>query len=191
MEEKLTDRRWQAIAQCDASFDGEFYYGVSTTGIFCRPSCKSKTPAREHVRIFRNADEALARRFRPCKRCKPDGLSFPDAEWCRRMKDWLDAHYGENVTLERLAETFHASPFHLQRIFKRIEGVSPAVYLQRIRMDEAGRLLEDTDLTVGEIGAAVGVSSAAHFSTLFHRFHGASPTQYRMHARKAGSRDVN
>ncbi|MCL6516648.1 Ada metal-binding domain-containing protein [Alicyclobacillus sp.] len=63
---------WHAIVNCDVAYDGRFYYGVVSTGVFCRPSCRSKTPKREHVRIFLTTGEARAAGFRPCKRCKPD-----------------------------------------------------------------------------------------------------------------------
>lgn len=69
---------WEAIVNNDSSYNGVFYYGVITTGIFCRPSCKSKCPLKEHVRIFESTDEAISADFRPCKRCRPDGARLPD-----------------------------------------------------------------------------------------------------------------
>jgi AraC family transcriptional regulator of adaptative response / methylphosphotriester-DNA alkyltransferase methyltransferase len=177
--EVLTDQMWQAIVQCDSSFDKAFYYGVSTTGIFCRPSCKSRTPNREHVRVFRASGEALSQQYRPCKRCRPDGLRLPDEEWTARIADWILSHLVETVTLERLAEEFHASPFHLQRIFKKMTGVTPAVYAQRERMEKAKLMLASPELTVADVGMSVGIPSAAHFSTLFKKATGQTPSQYR------------
>lgn len=66
------DAKWTAVVACDRAFDGRFFYGVATTGVFCRPSCRARTPRREYVLFFDAAGEALARGFRPCKRCRPD-----------------------------------------------------------------------------------------------------------------------
>jgi AraC family transcriptional regulator of adaptative response / methylphosphotriester-DNA alkyltransferase methyltransferase len=66
------DAKWAAVVACDRAFDRRFYYGVVTTGVFCRPSCRARTPRRENVRFFASAGEAEERGFRPCKRCRPD-----------------------------------------------------------------------------------------------------------------------
>ena len=77
----LTDERWRAITQNDSSYDDVFIYAVTSTGICCRPSCQSRDPKKENVRIFNDVDEAVAAGFRPCKRCKPGGIRLPDEEW--------------------------------------------------------------------------------------------------------------
>ncbi len=74
----MQDEMWTAIINCNPAYDGRFFYGVVTTGIFCRPSCKSKNPKKEHVRIFQSAQEAVGAGFRPCKRCQPDQMVWPD-----------------------------------------------------------------------------------------------------------------
>lgn len=77
----MTDRqRWQAVLDNDRRYDGTFFYGVASTGIFCRPSCPSRPPRRDRVRFFPTADAALAAGFRPCKRCRPDLTDFPRAK---------------------------------------------------------------------------------------------------------------
>jgi AraC family transcriptional regulator of adaptative response / methylphosphotriester-DNA alkyltransferase methyltransferase len=179
MAVKLTESLWQAIVDCDPSYDGAFLYGVSTTGIFCRPSCKSRTPARDNVLIFRDAKEAESLHYRPCKRCRPDGRSLPDAEWTSGIAAWMREHLAEPMTLTRLADTFHASPYHLQRVFKKIHGVSPAVWLQRVRMKQAQEWLTDGRMTVSEAASRSGMSSPAQFATLFRKHTGMTPTQYR------------
>jgi AraC family transcriptional regulator of adaptative response / methylphosphotriester-DNA alkyltransferase methyltransferase len=194
MAEVLTDTMWQAIVTCDSSHDGTFFYGVSTTGIFCRPSCKSRTPAKENIRVFRDARQALTQQYRPCKRCRPDGIRLQGEEWADQIAGWLREHYAEPVTLDRLADAFHAGASHLQRTFKRLQGISPAVYLQQIRLIKAQEMLESYDLTISEIAGRIGFANAAHFSTLFVMKKGISPSQYRdRHAfdsdeREAGSR---
>ncbi|MGN6648769.1 bifunctional DNA-binding transcriptional regulator/O6-methylguanine-DNA methyltransferase Ada [Trinickia sp.] len=119
--------RWDAVTQRDAHADGAFYYAVATTGVFCRPSCASRLPRRENVAFFDTAEEARAAGFRPCKRCRPDGLPR-DLAIVARACATLDADPAARLTLAQLSEAVHVSPFHLQRLFKRIVGVSPREY---------------------------------------------------------------
>nr|WP_275589134.1 Ada metal-binding domain-containing protein [Paenibacillus sacheonensis] len=175
----VTDENWNAIVDCDAEQDGRFYYSVSTTGIFCRPSCKSRTPRREHVRIFASSAEALGAGFRPCKRCKPDGLKLPDEEWTDAVAEAIRKQYGDRLTLNALAEQQHVSPYHLQRTFKRLRRISPAAYLLQVRIEAAKTLLRATALSVAEIGDEVGISNPAHFAAVFHKAAGVTPSQYR------------
>ncbi|WP_248930378.1 bifunctional transcriptional activator/DNA repair enzyme AdaA [Paenibacillus hamazuiensis] len=184
--ETINDEMWRAIVENDASYDGKFYYAVKTTGIVCRPSCKSRIPNKEHVRIFADVRQALKEQFRPCKRCKPGGELLPDEEWVQQMVRWIDEHFAENITLQLLADHFHSSPYHLHRTFKRIRGVTPAEYILQVRMRQAKRELRTTDKTVTDIAASVGIPSAAHFATLFQKTAGCTPTQYRRTSRESG-----
>jgi AraC family transcriptional regulator, regulatory protein of adaptative response / methylphosphotriester-DNA alkyltransferase methyltransferase len=131
------------------------------------------------VRIFDSANGAAAAGFRPCKRCKPDGLRLPDEEWVEAITEAIRAQYAERVTLASLADQQHVSQFHLQRTFKRYTGLSPGEYLLRIRMDAAMAFLRGSSLPVAEIGAQVGIPNAAHFATVFHKAAGCTPSRYR------------
>lgn len=175
----MQEQYWQAVEHNDASYDGTFYYAVTTTGIFCRPSCKSRVPKREHVRFFPDRQSALAADYRPCKRCRPDGVRLPDEEWASELTDYIDEHYAEPLTLGSLAERFYASPSHLQRTFKKIKGVSPLLYVQDVRVEAAKQALMATDVPVHRIGEQVGMANAAYFATVFHKKTGATPTEYR------------
>ncbi|WP_339816959.1 bifunctional transcriptional activator/DNA repair enzyme AdaA [Paenibacillus sp. FSL R7-0216] len=174
-----SETEWQAIIQNDASQDGRFFYAVASTGIFCRPSCKSKPPKRENVRIFASAEQAKAARFRPCKRCKPDGQPLPDREWVGQIADYIDRHYDEKLTLELLADMCHGSPYHLQRTFKRAMQMTPVEYIQRRRIEAAKRTLLHTRRTVADIALEVGIGSPAYFITLFKKTTGITPNEYR------------
>ncbi|PWW02904.1 AraC family transcriptional regulator of adaptative response / methylphosphotriester-DNA alkyltransferase methyltransferase [Paenibacillus cellulosilyticus] len=180
----LSDEQWQAVAHNDASYDGRFYYAVKTTGIFCRPSCKSRLPNRENVGLFMTAEQAIAARFRPCKRCKPTGQRLPDEEWIRLVTEYIDTHYHESLTLEALALMSHGTPYHLHRTFRRVKGMTPVDYIQLVRIDNAKQLLVETDRTVAEIGEAVGLANTPYFITLFKKKTGLTPIAYRQQQRQ-------
>lgn len=176
---QLTDEKWRAIVCNDTAYDGSFFYGVKTTRIFCRPSCKSKAPNRENVRLFADARQALSARFRPCKRCRPTGQRVPDREWVEQIKQHIDSHYKERLTLESLADACHGSPYHLHRTFKRVQGVTPMEYVQQTRIQAAQERLMQTDQPIAAIASAVGMPNTPYFVTLFKRRTGRTPTEYR------------
>jgi AraC family transcriptional regulator of adaptative response/methylated-DNA-[protein]-cysteine methyltransferase len=119
---------WQQLQRRDSSAD--FFYAVTTTGVFCRPSCTSRRPLRANVRFFATAAEAEAAGFRPCKRCTP-GIA------CSRPLDQVRAYIERNldrpVRLEQLGRLAGLSPFTVQRLFKRAMGVSPLQYQRALR----------------------------------------------------------
>ncbi|MBS0393574.1 MAG: methylphosphotriester-DNA--protein-cysteine methyltransferase family protein, partial [Proteobacteria bacterium] len=130
----LDPTRWRAIARRDARQDGAFCYGVTTTGIYCRPSCPSRRPRREHVRVFGSPAAAAAAGFRPCKRCRPDDGRDPTAARLEAVARHLEAHADEPLPLARLAQRARLSPAHFQRRFKARFGVSPKVYQDGVRL---------------------------------------------------------
>ncbi|PLR68677.1 AraC family transcriptional regulator [Bacillus sp. UMB0893] len=175
----IPDAFWNAIKESDSEYDDMFFYGVETTGIFCRPSCKSRLPNKENVLIFKNAYIALEENFRPCKRCKPDGLHLPAEQWIEQIVQWIDQYYFESLTLQTLADISHGSPYHLQRLFKKVKGISPSEYVQQVRLEKAIYQLETTELSISDIGLAVGFSSTPYFITLFKKRLGETPSAYR------------
>ncbi|WP_246131936.1 bifunctional transcriptional activator/DNA repair enzyme AdaA [Paenibacillus hemerocallicola] len=189
-EQKLTEEKWQAIINNDASYDNRFFYAVKSTGIFCRPSCKSRPPKKENVRVFPNAEQALAEQFRPCKRCKPNGLRLPDDDWVDQISQYIDSNYGETLTLETLADMCHGSPYHLHRTFKRIKGITPVEYVQHTRMAKAKECLSRSDQPVADIAMAVGIPNASYFITLFKKRTGRTPAEYRQWIRNQSIAEV-
>lgn len=121
------EQAWQQMQARDASADGKFVYAVETTGIFCRPSCPSRRPARKNVRFYANADAAMAAGYRACRRCHPAG-EHAEAQTVRRLCDYLDRHLERVVTLHELGRLASLSPFTVQRMFERVLGVSPRHY---------------------------------------------------------------
>ncbi|AJH83166.1 bifunctional transcriptional activator/DNA repair enzyme AdaA [Bacillus thuringiensis] len=175
----LTNEHWQAIIHNDSSYDSKFFYAVKSTGIFCRPSCKSRIPNKNNVRIFHHAEQALSENFRPCKRCKLNGLTLPNEEWVEQIKEYIEKHFDEALTLDILAEMCHGSPFHLQRTFKKMTAISPIEYIQQFRIVKAAEHLLHTNQPIKEISTAVGIENPEYFATLFKKKTGFTPTEYR------------
>jgi AraC family transcriptional regulator, regulatory protein of adaptative response / methylphosphotriester-DNA alkyltransferase methyltransferase len=126
----MINEKWQAIINNDASYNNQFFYAVKTTGIFCKPSCKSRVPKKENVRIFQKAEQALDTNFRSCKRCKPTNERLPDSEWIALITEYIDKNFTGKLTLKTLADISQGSPYHLHRTFKKIKGITPVEYIQ-------------------------------------------------------------
>jgi AraC family transcriptional regulator of adaptative response/methylated-DNA-[protein]-cysteine methyltransferase len=132
--------KWQAISARDRQADGRFVYAVATTGVYCRPSCASRRPKRENVRFFDLPEAAEAAGFRACRRCRPGEHAAADPavdrvrRACRFIEEQLDGECDSLPTLEAIAGHVGGSPFHLQRTFKRLLGVTPAAYMDARRL---------------------------------------------------------
>ncbi|GGP10947.1 AraC family transcriptional regulator [Oceanobacillus neutriphilus] len=165
---------------CDESYDGLFYYAVKTTGIFCRPSCKSRNPNKENITFFQTAEEAKGAGFRPCKRCQPDMIHFdPIMDIINDTKLYIQRHYTENLTMKQIAQKIGISPYYLGRIFKKHTSRTPRSYLEKIRVSKAVHLLKNTDLSTMDICFEVGFQSYSSFYHAFQKQLEYSPQQYR------------
>ncbi len=137
------DRMWAAVRGKDPRFDGQFVFAVTSTRIYCRPTCPSRRPNREHVRFFNLPDAAEEAGFRACLRCDPRRTIDAHVELVQRICRYLDAHHLETINLADLAKHFGISSFHVQRTFKRIMGISPHQYLRAIRVGNFKSLVRD------------------------------------------------
>lgn len=155
------DAAWAAVEARDAGMDGRFVYAVTSTGIYCRPSCPSRRPRRDRVAFFAAPEEAEAAGFRPCRRCRPRSAGPTEAaRTVRLVREHLDAHLDETVTLEELGREIGLSPWHLQRTFKRQTGMSPKDYVQARRAERLkARLQEGETVTTATYEAGYGASS--------------------------------
>jgi AraC family transcriptional regulator of adaptative response/methylated-DNA-[protein]-cysteine methyltransferase len=176
------DLRWKALAGRDPAADGTFVYGVTSTGVYCRPSCPSRRPRADRVRFFDTTGEARQAGFRACKRCRPDtvGLAQPGVEAVRRVSAYLATHADETVTLAQLARVASMSPHHLQRRFKSIVGLSPREYQAAMRADRLRASLRGgRDVTSAIYEAGYGSPSRVYESAPTGK--GMTPSNYRRH----------
>jgi AraC family transcriptional regulator, regulatory protein of adaptative response / methylated-DNA-[protein]-cysteine methyltransferase len=134
---------WQAVVNRDGTHDGRFVFAVSTTGVYCRPSCAAKRPRRDNVTFYSTPEQAERAGYRACLRCRPRAVSAnPQLDRVREICRFIERNLDEPITLERLAHAFHQSAFHLQRTFKSVLGVTPRAYADSCRMNLLKRNLQ-------------------------------------------------
>jgi AraC family transcriptional regulator, regulatory protein of adaptative response / methylated-DNA-[protein]-cysteine methyltransferase len=173
------DPRWAQVVARDRSADGQFWYSVATTGIYCRPSCPSRVANPKNVQLHDTLEDAKATGFRPCKRCNPDGLSF-DAEnaalvakACRLIEN-----SEEEPTLNDLASAAGRSPSHFHRLFKATTGLTPKDYANAHRATRIRKRLMGSN-SVTEAIYDAGFNSSGRFYEKSADILGMTPTQYR------------
>jgi AraC family transcriptional regulator of adaptative response / DNA-3-methyladenine glycosylase II len=184
------DACYLALKTRDARFDGSFFTGVTSTGIYCRPVCRVRTPRRENCRFFTLAAQAETAGFRPCLRCRPElapqslrwslqDASATLAQQAARLLDEPEAWNGEAPSVEALAQRLGVSDRHLRRIFEAQLGVSPLQYLQTRRLLNAKQLLADTPLAITQVALVSGFGSVRRFNAAFTGHYGLSPSALR------------
>ncbi|KZZ84789.1 bifunctional transcriptional activator/DNA repair enzyme AdaA [Bacillus sp. SJS] len=177
----MHDFEWEAIVSCNTAFDGQFFYGVKTTNIFCRPSCRSRTPLRQNVHVNETAEFFIHKGYRPCKRCQPDAEVLPDPKehLIRNAKKLIEERFQEELTLQTIADSLYISPYYFQKTFKEFAGKSPAKYLEETRIAAAQVLMKEETCSIAEISRMAGFKKPSHFSRVFHRLTGESPSNFR------------
>ena len=153
---------WRGVLERDRRLDGAFVFAVRSTGIYCRPSCPSRRPARKQVTFFPLPEAAERAGFRPCRRCRPreTRASNPQAELVRRVCAQIDSNLDVPLGLQALSALAGTSPFHLQRTFKRLMGISPREYADARRLHRfKAHLREGKEVTDAIYEAGYGSSS--------------------------------
>jgi AraC family transcriptional regulator of adaptative response/methylated-DNA-[protein]-cysteine methyltransferase len=182
------DPRWSSVLARDAARDGEFVFAVSSTGVYCRPSCAARRPRRENVQFFARPDEAEQAGYRACLRCRPKsfgGNTEPDG--VKAICRFIEQHLDEPLTLDRLGKEFRQSPFHLQRRFKAVLGITPRAYADSCRLRTLKRNLQAGDsVTRAMYDAGYGSSSRLYEKTASQL--GMTPDRYRRGAIAAAIR---
>ena len=158
---------WESVLHRDPSADDRFLYGVTTTGIYCRPSCPSRRPKRGNVSFFSSAEAAERAGFRACQRCTPNRSRESRDQAVDRAREYIDQHIHdlneERITLELLGEQSGMSPYHLQRKFKAQLGLTPAQYVRaRKRERLKGELRRGETVSRATFGAGYGSSSRVY-----------------------------
>lgn len=178
MSNALPDKStaWRAVQRRDKSFDGRFVYAVSSTRIFCRPSCASRRPTKSNVEFFPSPSDAERAGYRACKRCRPASAAGSAIDKALAAASaFLTQHAGEPVTLSRLSREVGVSAFHLQREFKRAFGVSPREFQDANRRRVLATRLRKGD-TVSRATYEAGFGSS---SRVYERKLGMSPADLR------------
>ena len=184
------DAAYQVLLAHDARFDGRLFVGVTSTGVYCRPICRVRMPARRNCRFFTSPAQAEAASFRPCLKCRPEIAPGPGLAWtvmdasrtlARQAASALDefAADGEAPSVAAIAERLGVSDRHLRRIFFAEHGVTPLQYLQTRRLLLAKQLLTDTQMPVAQIALTSGFRSLRRFNAAFLGGYRMNPTRLR------------
>ena len=175
------DDMYFAVMEGDASYDGIFYTGVLTTGIYCLPSCTCRKPHRENVRFFPTREAAEEAGLRPCKRCCPElegGRKGYETSIVAQAQQLVEDNL-QTVSIGLVASDLALSPHHFMRIFRRVTGTSFGAYVRERRVAQAARMLRTGESSILEVSAASGFGS---LSTLYSAFGSAlrlPPGRYR------------
>ncbi|NEX63817.1 AlkA N-terminal domain-containing protein [Noviherbaspirillum galbum] len=181
---------YRALSARDARFDGLFFTGVKTTGIYCRPVCGVKTPRESSCLFFGSAAAAEAQGFRPCLRCRPELAPYAlqqnlaHAVWQRIAGGALN-----DGNVERLADEVGLSSRQLRRVLLQHFGVTPVELAQTQRLLFAKKLLQETTLSMADIAFAAGFGSVRRFNALFAQRYGFAPTEVRRETARLGEPD--
>ena len=178
------DVLYRAVASRDRRFDGRFVLGVTSTGIYCRPSCPARTPKPENVRYFAVPAAAVAAGFRACRRCRPDRVATrphiaDDTGLVDRALTLIAQGTVDEVGVAGLAERLAVSERHLHRLLVASVGAGALALAQARRAQAARTLLEQTPLSVTEVAFASGFGSLRQFNDVMRAEYGASPSALR------------
>jgi AraC family transcriptional regulator of adaptative response / DNA-3-methyladenine glycosylase II len=178
------DACYAAVQRRDARFDGRFYTAVTSTGVFCRPSCPARTPRSANVRFFTHAAAASTAGFRPCRRCRPE-LAPGHPEWNRRADlvgkalSLIEDGVVDDEGVSGLADRLGVSERHLRRELNAAVGTGPTQLARTRRLWLARMMLDQTSLAITDVAFASGFSSVRQFNDAFRQTFDATPTELR------------
>jgi AraC family transcriptional regulator of adaptative response / DNA-3-methyladenine glycosylase II len=175
--------QYQAVQRRDPALDGVVFIAVKTTGIYCRPVCRARTPLARNIEFYPSAAAAERAGYRPCLRCRPETAPFCPA-WkgtkttVERALVLIEAGALDNNSVQTLAERLGIGPRHLSRLFVEHLDAPPLQVALSLRIQRAKRLLE-TDLPIALIAARAGFSSPRRMSAAFAQLYGRPPSALR------------
>lgn len=170
------EEKWNHVLARDSRHDEEFFYAVRTTGVYCRPSCPSRRPKRESVEFFASCEDAERAGYRPCKRCKPTETNS-QLRVVRLACRYIEDNSAHRVRLLPMSASVGVSPYYLQRLFKRILGVTPRQYHELQRMDRFKAHLGTANKVTDAIYEA-GYGSSSRLYEKTNRHLGMTPKAY-------------
>jgi AraC family transcriptional regulator of adaptative response / DNA-3-methyladenine glycosylase II len=186
---------YRAAVTRDARFDGRFFGGVTSTGIYCRPVCPARTPKRENMIFYPTAAAAEEAGFRACLRCRPE--TAPDMGAWRgtsntvsRALNLIEAGALDEADVDALAGRLGVGERQLRRLFRQHLGAAPVSVAQTRRVLLAKQLIHETDLSMAEVALASGFGSVRRFNETFQSLYGRPPSALRRHKEKAGGAGV-
>ena len=178
------DVLYKALVSRDARFDGRFFVGVTSTGVYCRSICPASKPKQKNCEFFRTAAEAEVHGFRPCKRCRPEAAPSSPA-WSgtsatvRRALRLIAGGALDEGSVETLSDTLGVTARHLRRLFEKHLGAAPLVMASTKRLHLARQLLEQTQMSVLEVAISAGFGSLRRFNAAFKTAYGIPPSALR------------
>lgn len=174
------DKMVRAMQTNDATYNGLFYVGVHSTGIYCLPSCKARLPLLKNVAFYETREEAIAAGLRGCRRCYSD--RYPDVlpSWVKLVIHYMNNHRTDRITESTLAEIARVDITTVRRHFKQQVGLTPLAFHRKQRLQYARRLLED-GMDYLTAAYECGYESASGFRDAFKREFGLAPGKVRHH----------
>ena len=179
-----TDEFENARQICDPRFDGRFFVGVLTTGIYCRPICPVRVPKKENVQLYKSAAAAAEAGFRPCLRCRPESSpgtpTWSGSSWkVSRALQLIDQCFLDDHSLGEFAEQLAVGSRQVSRLFQDHLGASPVAVALTWRLHFAKKLIDETRLNLSEICFAAGFGNLRRLNSLFSKTYNRSPRQLR------------
>ncbi|TAE23143.1 MAG: methylated-DNA--[protein]-cysteine S-methyltransferase [Candidatus Kapaibacterium sp.] len=190
LQEASYDALWRAVLAKDRRYDGVFWFAVKTTGIYCRPSCSSRTPLEQNVAYFLSPEEAHKHGFRACKRCSPDQIGFPDANLelvqkiCAFIARQITENPDESVSLEAIGAEVALRGDHAQRTFTSVLGISPKEFADAFRLNRFKSLVKSS-ATVAEAMHEAGYGSSSRLYEKADVMLGMTPASYKKNGKGA------
>ncbi len=174
------EEKYEIIKNNDETYDSIFYYAVKTTGIYCKPSCKSKLPRKENIEFYDNVNEILKKGYRPCKRCRSDLQEYkPNKEIANKLKNKIDKIFQEKELLGEEINKLGLSKKRVVEIFKEEYKITPSQYLNNLRLNHTKKLLTETNKNITDIAYTAGFKSISTFYKIFKDQTNTTPIIYR------------
>ncbi len=175
------EKIYEIIKNNDESYDLKFYYAVKSTGIYCKPSCKSKLPKKENIVIFKNSKEALENGYRACKRCRSDLVSYkPNKELADNLKMKIEKYYAEKELLKKEISNLGLTNKRIVEIFKEEFNITPSEYINNLRINLAKKLILNSNDKIVDIAYRTGFNSLSAFYRIFKDKEKITPAKYRI-----------